>query len=88
MRLLSSEDRVCSLRLAPCEALCRTLCAPASGGFADATWGDRNMYGLVIIYANAAIFHITKKLGLVVDSSMEAEGIATSKIAGSESLSQ
>ena len=39
------------------------------------------MYGLVIIYANAAIFHVTKKLGLVVDSSMEAEGIATSKIA-------
>ena len=29
------------------------------------TWGDRNMYGLVIIYANAAIFHVTKKLGLV-----------------------
>ena len=26
-------------------------------------------------------FHVTKKLGLVVDSSMEAEGIATSKIA-------
>ena len=50
-------------------------------GHADATWGDRNMYGLVILYANAAIFHVTKKLGLVVDSSMEAEGIATSKIA-------
>ena len=39
------------------------------------------MYGLVILYANAAIFHVTKKLGLVVDSSMEAEGVATSKIA-------
>ena len=50
-------------------------------GHADATWGDRNMYGLVILYANAAIFHVTKKLGLVVDSSMEAEGVATSKIA-------
>jgi len=50
-------------------------------GHADATWGDRNMYGLVILYNNAAIFHVTKKLGLIVDSSMEAEGIATSKIA-------
>ena len=39
------------------------------------------MYGLVILYNNAAIFHVTKKLGLIVDSSMEAEGIATSKIA-------
>ena len=29
----------------------------------------------------SCIFHVTKKLGLVVDSSMEAEGIATSKIA-------
>ena len=50
-------------------------------GHADATWGDRNMYGLVILYANAAIFHVTKKLGLIVDSSMEAEGVATSKVA-------
>ena len=46
---------------------------------ADATWGDRNLYGLLITFGRGAIAHATKKLSLVLDSSMEAESIASSK---------
>jgi len=46
---------------------------------ADATWSDRNIYGIILTYAGAAIYHVTKKIALLVDSSMESEAIASSK---------
>jgi len=46
---------------------------------ADATWGDRNVYGLMLTFAGAAVLHQTKKIALIVDSSMESEAIASSK---------
>ena len=46
---------------------------------ADATWGDRNLYGLLLTYAGAAVLHQTKKISLIVDSSMESEAIGSSK---------
>ena len=49
------------------------------GDVGNATWGDRNLYGLLITYGRGAIAHATKKLSLVLDSSMEAESIASSK---------
>ena len=48
---------------------------------ADATWGDRNIYALVITFGGAAVYHVTKKLALTLDSSMETEAIASSKAA-------
>lgn len=48
---------------------------------ADATWGDRNIYGVLVTFGGGAILHQTKKLALVVDSSMEAEAIASCKAA-------
>ena len=60
--------------------------APANlEGHADATWGDRNLYGLILTYAGAAIYHSTKKIALIVDSSMETEAIASAK--GAETIS-
>ena len=54
--------------------------APAAGwSHHDATWGDRNLYGLLITFGRGAVAHATKKLSLVLDSSMEAESIASSK---------
>ena len=46
---------------------------------ADATWGDRLLYGLQLTYGRGAVAHMTKKIGLILDSSMEAEGVASSK---------
>ena len=53
---------------------------------ADATWGarnvelgDRDVYGLILTYGRAAVYHATKKINLVLDSSMEAEAIGSSK---------
>ena len=46
---------------------------------ADATWGDRNVYGLLLSYAGAVVLHQTKKISLIVDSSMETEAIGSSK---------
>jgi hypothetical protein len=46
---------------------------------ADATWGDRNVYGLLLTFHGAAILHQTKKIALLVDSSMETEAIASAK---------
>ena len=46
---------------------------------ADATWGDRNIYGLILTYAGAVVYHATKKIALIVDSSMESEAIASAK---------
>ena len=48
-------------------------------GHADATWGDRNVYGLVLTFAAAAVLCQTKKIALIVDSSMETEAIASAK---------
>ena len=52
---------------------------------ADATWGDRNIYGLILTFGGAAVLHQTKKIALIVDSSMETEAIASSK--GAEAIS-
>jgi hypothetical protein len=54
-------------------------------GHADATWGDRNVYGLILMFAGAAVLHQTKKIGLIVDSSMETEAIASGR--GGEAIS-
>ena len=51
---------------------------------ADATWGDRNVYGLILTYNGGAIFHQTKKIALTCDSSMETEAIASAK--GAETI--
>ena len=51
---------------------------------ADATWGDRNVYGMLVTFNGAAVFHQIKKIALIVDSSMESEAIASSK--GAETL--
>ena len=47
---------------------------------ADACWGtDRDLYGLLLTYAGACVLHQTKKIALIVDSSMESEAIASAK---------
>ena len=48
---------------------------------ADATWSHLNLYALVLTYGGAAVFHQTKKIAILVDSSMETECIASSKAA-------
>jgi len=54
--------------------------APAElEGHADATWGDRNVYGLILTYEGAAVLHQTKKISLVVQCSMHTEAIASGK---------
>ena len=45
---------------------------------ADASWGERNIYACLVMMNNGVIITETKKMG-PVDSSVEAEGIATSK---------
>ena len=50
---------------------------------ADATWGDRLIYGLILSYGRGAVLHITKKIGLLLDSSMESEAVASAKAAES-----
>ena len=46
---------------------------------ANATWGDRNVVSLLITRGNGTVAHSTKKLNLMLDSSMEAEAIGSSK---------
>ena len=54
--------------------------APAElEGHADATWGDRNVYGLMLTFGGGVVYHVTKKIALIVDSSMETEAIASAK---------
>ena len=48
---------------------------------ADATWGDRNIYALLLTFAGGAVLHQTKKLALTLDSSMETEAVGSSKAA-------
>jgi hypothetical protein len=52
---------------------------PTLEAHADATWGDRNIYALILTFAGGAILHQCKKLALICDSSMETEAIASSK---------
>ena len=47
---------------------------------ADATWGDRNVYGVLVMLNHGAIHIETKKMA-PVGSSSEGEGIATAKCA-------
>ena len=50
-------------------------------GVADATWGlSMDLYGILITYNGGAIFHQTKKINVVMQSSMETEGFATGKV--------
>ena len=46
---------------------------------ADATWSDRNVYGLLLTFAGGTILHQTKKISLIIDSSMETEAVASGK---------
>ena len=58
------------------------LTKPAGVGLeasADSTWCERNVYGMLLTYARGAIFHSTKKIGMILDSSHEAESVATAK---------
>ena len=72
-----------------------TSSAPAAlTSFADATWnadnkpdavgtistGGRDIYAILITKGGASVAHQTKKVGLICDSSMETEAIATSKV--------
>jgi hypothetical protein len=54
---------------------------PALEAHADASWGDRNLIGIVLTYGGGAVLHQCKKTGLLVDCTMEAEAIATGKAA-------
>ena len=54
--------------------------APAElEGHADATWGDRCLYAIILTFGGAAVLHQCKKIGMLVDSSMESESVGTSK---------
>ena len=46
---------------------------------ADANWGDRLVYGMILTYGRGAVIHLTKKIGLLLDSSMESEAVASAK---------
>ena len=53
---------------------------PGIHAVADCSWGDRNLYGCIIMMNYGAIVCETKKMG-PVNSSTEGEGITTSKCA-------
>ena len=55
---------------------------------ADATWGDRNIYALVLTFGGGVVLHCTKKIALLLDSSMECEAIASAKAAESVSFAR
>ena len=57
----------------------REPAAAALEASADATWCERNVYGTIFTYARGAFFHQTKKIGMLLDSSTEAEAVATAK---------
>ena len=48
---------------------------------ADSTWcgTQDDVYALLITYYGAAVAHVTKKMHLIIDSSMESEAVATGK---------
>ena len=45
----------------------------------DATWGDRCLYAIILTFGGAVVLHQCKKVGMLVDSSMESESVGTSK---------
>ena len=47
----------------------------------DASFGDRQVYGLLFTYYGGAVVCQTKKNALIVDSTMEAEAIASANAA-------
>ena len=50
-------------------------------GVADATWGlTTDLYGLIITFCGGSIFHQTKKINVVLQSSMETEGFASAEL--------
>ena len=58
------------------------LAAPAGRELeaaADATWCERNLYGMLLTYGRGAVFHATKKIGLILGSSHESEAVASAK---------
>ena len=58
------------------------LPAPAAlEALTDASWGDRNLTGIIITYGGAAVLIQVKKAQLVCISTMEVEAVATSKAA-------
>ena len=54
---------------------------PALEAHANASWGDRNLIGIVLTYGGGAVLHQCKKTGLLVYCTMEAKAIATGKAA-------
>jgi len=51
-------------------------------GMVDATWADKcSLYGILLTYFGASVFHTTKKIACATDSSMGNECIASSKAA-------
>ena len=50
-------------------------------GVADATWGlATDLYGILLTMNGGSVLHNTKKINVVLQSSMEAEGYATCKL--------
>lgn len=47
--------------------------------YADATWSLFNIYGLLVTYYGAAVFHQTKRIAMICDCSQKSEAVATSK---------
>ena len=47
--------------------------------YGDATWNLFNVYGLIVLYHGAAVFHQTKRIAIMCDSSHRSEAMATSK---------
>ena len=83
------EGRLCAhvpdeMRVRGHKAIGITLDSSAGSALeasADATWGDRNVYGLLLTKAGGSVAHMTKKIGIVATSSMENEGIASGRAA-------
>ena len=56
--------------------------APAAlEALADASWGNRNLIGIILTYGGAAVLIQVKKAQLVCISTIEVEAVATSKAA-------
>ena len=46
---------------------------------ADATWDGDNVYSVLLTLGGGAVAHVCKRMHLILDSSMEAEAVATGK---------
>jgi len=73
----SEESKTSSLEVSFATGVPRE---PGIHAVADCSWGDRNLYGCIIMMNYGAIVCETKKMG-PVNSSAEGEGITTSKCA-------